>query len=349
MSLYSRLVGLFSPLGNLPSEALSYIAESLIMIIIATLGLAFMIYLFRKFMARLQLRIGPNRVGKFGLLQVVADGLKLAGKESIFPKGRDDLPYRVAPLIGMVGLILAFAVLPYGSLFWVGTVTIFDASGTSVSVILLFAIIAIMPIGEVLAGISSRNKYALLGSLRSIAKDVSFEVPMMISVLAVVMMASARTAYPLSINSIVTTEILPYGILEPLGIFVFMVSMVARASYTPFDMGESDSELITGYSTEYSGMRFAMFYMGLFGSILLGSFMVSLFYLGGFNGPLDSSLGVVWLVIKALILVLISFTIWLSMPRIRIDKFVNLGWKYLLPLSMINLILSGILTLGMGW
>ena len=346
MSIFSRLTSLFSPLGYPISDVLAYVVESAMLAIVASVSLAVVIYLFRKYMGRVHLRIGPNRVGKFGLLQVMADGLKLAGKESIFPRKRDDLPYRIAPLMILVGLVMAFAVIPYGSLFWIGTLTVSD---TSVSVLLLFAIIAIMPIGEVLAGISSKNKYALLGAMRAIAKDVSFEIPMMISVLAIVMMASARTASSLSINSIVLTELVPYGILQPLGIFVFMISMVARASYTPFDMGESDSELVTGYSTEYSGLRFGMFYMGLFGSILLGSFVISLFYLGGFNGPMQSSLGFVWLVIKAMIMVFMAFTLWISMPRIRIDKFVNLGWKYLLPIAMINLVLSGTLTLLMGW
>ena len=346
MSLYSTLLGFFSFLGYPLSNAAAYLFESIFLLLAASLSLVFMIYLFRKYMARVQLRIGPHRVGKFGLLQLIADVFKLVQKESLFPKNRDDLPYRIAPVMVIIGLMLAFAVIPYGSFFYFGSLTVSD---TGVSVILLFAILSIMPIGEVLAGISSRNKYALLGALRAVAKDISFEIPMMISVLAIIMMASARTSAPLSIDSIVVTEVLPYGILQPIGISVFLVAMIARASYSPFDMGESDSELITGFSTEYSGMRFGMFYAGLFGSILLGSFVVSLFYLGGFNGPFSGDLGAVWLGIKALILVIISFTVWLSMPRIRIDKFVNFGWKYLLPLAMINLVISGALTLMTGW
>ncbi|MCL5439868.1 MAG: NADH-quinone oxidoreductase subunit H, partial [Candidatus Thermoplasmatota archaeon] len=172
---------------------------------------------------------------------------------------------------------------------------------------------------------------------------------MMLSVLAIVMMASARTPTSLSLESIVTTEILPYGILEPIGLFVFFIAMIARASYAPFDMGESDSELVSGYSTEYTGMRFALFYIGLFGSIFLGSLLIALLYIGGFNGPFSSQIGFIWLMVKGLILVLISFTIWLSMPRIRIDRLVNAGWKYLLPISFINLVLAGVLTLGLGW
>ncbi|MFG1449130.1 MAG: NADH-quinone oxidoreductase subunit NuoH [Thermoplasmataceae archaeon] len=345
MDVLTRLAHFFAPLTHYIAYILAYLFESIFLVIFVTIVLVFMIYLFRKYMARVQLRIGPNRVGKFGLLQLMADGLKLAGKESILPKGRDDLPFRIAPLIVFIGLVMSFALLPYGDFYWIGSLTI---THSNVSVILLFAAIAIMPIGEILAGVSSRNKYAILGALRGVAKDVSFEVPMMISVLALVMMASARTAEPLNLSDLVSSQIIPFGIPEVIGLLVFFISMIARASYSPFDMGESDSELVSGHSTEYSGMRFGMFYMGLFGSIFLSSMMVSLLYLGGYNGPFSSDAGFIFLLIKTVILVLVAFTVWLSVPRIRIDRFVNMGWKYLLPISIINLIIAGIITLGVG-
>lgn len=345
MDVLTRLANFFAPLTHYVAYILAYLFESIFLLIFVTLVLVFMIYLFRKYMARVQLRIGPNRVGKFGLLQLMADGLKLAGKESLLPKGRDDFAFRMAPLIVFIGLVMGFALLPYGDFFWIGSLTI---ANSNVSVILLFAAIAIMPIGEVLAGVGSRNKYAILGALRGVAKDVSFEVPMMISVIALVMMASARTNESLNLTNLVSAQIIPYGIPEVIGLFVFFISMIARASYSPFDMGESDSELVSGHSTEYSGMRFGMFYMGLFGSIFLSSMIVSLLYLGGYNGPFSGDAGFIYLLIKTVILVLISFTVWLSVPRIRIDKFVNMGWKYLLPISILNLIIAGIITLGVG-
>lgn len=345
MNVLTRLQAFFAILGHYPSFVLAYLFETLFMIIFVMVGLVAMIYIFRKYMARLQLRIGPNRVGKFGLLQLIADSMKLVGKESILPSGRDDLPYRVAPILVFVGLVMGFALLPYGPFYYIGSLTV---THSDVSLLLLFAALAIMPIGEILAGVSSRNKYAIVGALRGVAKDVSFEVPMMISVLALVMMASARTANPLNLSDLVSVQFIPYGIPQVIGLGVFFIAMVARASFSPFDMGESDSELVSGHSTEYTGLRFGMFYMGLFGSIFLSSLIVSLLYLGGYNGPFSSYAGFVYLLIKALILVLISFTIWLSVPRIRIDRFVNMGWKYLLPVSVINLIIAGILTLGLG-
>jgi NADH-quinone oxidoreductase subunit H len=345
MNILIRLQEFFSPLGHYLSYILAYFFETLFLIIFAALSIIVAIYVFRKYMARVQQRIGPNRVGKFGVFQLIADVFKLIGKENILPKSRDDLPYKLAPIVVFMGLMLAFAILPYGDFYYLGSFTI---THSEVTIILLFAIISIMPIGDLLAGISSYNKYAILGSLRAVAKDVSFEVPMMLSVIAIVMMASARTPSSLSLESILSTEFLPYGILEPIGLFVFFVSMIARASYSPFDMGESDSELITGSTTEYSGMRFGLFYVGMFGSIFLGSLIVATLYLGGPSGPFESSLGFIWFLIKAWILVIIAFTIWLSMPRIRIDKFVNFGWKYLLPIAVINLILAGIITLGWG-
>ncbi len=346
MSLLTVFQSWFSPLGHFWSYAIAYFLEAVVGLILAALSLIIMIYLFRKYMARLQRRIGPNRVGKYGLLQLIADAMKLMGKEVIFPARRDDLPYRVAPLLVIFGLFAAFFIIPYGNIPYFGSLTI---SHSDVTVILLFAFMAIMPIGEVLAGISSKNKYSLTGAMRAVAKDISFEVPMMLSIIAVVLMSSARTANALNLQSIITSQVIPYGILEPLGIFVFFVATVARASHTPFDLGESESELVSGFSTEYTGLRFGLFYMGLFGSIFLGSLILSVFYLGGYHGPFAGSIGWVWLMVRAFILVLIFFTVWLAMPRIRIDKFMDLGWKYLLPISFINLVISGVLTLGFGW
>lgn len=343
MSVLFRLQAFFSILGHYLSFILAYLFETLFLIVFVMVSLIVVIYVFRKYMARLQLRRGPNRVGKFGILQLIADAMKLVGKESILPGKRDNMPYKAAPIIVFLGLAMAFVLIPYGNIYWIGSLTV---THSEVSIILLFAIIAIMPIGEVLAGVSSHNKYAMVGALRAVAKDISFEVPMMISILAIVMMASAKTSTALDINSVVFTQIIPYAILQPLGIFVFFVAMVARSAYSPFDLGESDSELVSGYSTEYTGMRFGMFYMGMFGTILLGSIIVSTLYLGGPSGPFSGDLGFIWLLVKSGILVLIAFTIWLSMPRIRIDKFINFGWKYLLPIAIINLIWTGILTLG---
>lgn len=345
MSVLFRLAAFFSVLGHYLSFILAYFFEVLFMLIFITISLVAIIYVFRKYMARLQQRVGPNRVGKFGAFQLIADMLKLVQKESILPKLRDDMPYKVAPIVVILGLFLGFALIPYGSFFYIGSLTV---THSAVSVVLLFAVIAIMPIGEILAGVSSHNKYAMVGALRAVAKDVSFEIPMMITLLALVMMASAQTSSPLNLESLVSSSrnFIAYGIVQPIGLGVFFISMIARASYTPFDMGESDSELVSGHSTEYTGMRFGIFYIGLFGSILLGSMIVSLLYLGGYNGPFSGDVGFIYFLIKTWILVLISFTVWLSMPRIRIDRFVNFGWKYLLPASIINLILAGILTLG---
>ncbi len=345
MSVLFRLADFFTILGHYLSFILAYFFEVLFMLIFLTLSLIAVIFIFRKYMARLQQRRGPNRVGKFGVLQMIADMLKLVQKESILPKMRDDLPYKVAPVVVMMGLFLGFTIMPYGSFYYIGSLTV---THSEVSLILLIAVIAIMPIGEILAGISSHNKYAMVGALRAVAKDVSFEIPMMITILALVMMASAQTSSPLDIESIASSakNVIAYGIVQPIGLGVFFISMIARASYTPFDMGESDSELVSGHSTEYTGMRFGIFYIGLFGGIFLGSMLISILYLGGYNGPYSGNLGFIYLNIKTWILVLVSFTVWLSMPRIRIDRFVNFGWKYLLPASIVNLVLAGILTLG---
>ncbi|MCL4357245.1 MAG: NADH-quinone oxidoreductase subunit NuoH [Candidatus Thermoplasmatota archaeon] len=343
MNLLTRIATILGFLGHFPAYALAYVIETIVVIIFGTVAVAGMVYLFRKYMARVQIRVGPNRVGKFGILQVMADGLKLFQKESIMPSGRDDLPYKMAPVIVFIGLMMGFIFIPYGPLAWFGNLTV---THSDVSLVILFALIAIMPIGEILSGITSNNKYAMVGALRGVAKDISFEVPMMLSILSVVIMASANVSNPLDINGIVQAQSIPFIILEPLGFVIFFISMMARASFSPFDMGESDSELVTGNTTEYSGLRFGMFYLGLFGTIFLGSMIISSIYLGGYNGPFVGDLGFIWLLVKTLVLVIISLTVWLTMPRARIDKLVTFGWRILLPLSFLQLVVAGFLTLG---
>ncbi len=344
MNLLTRIHEWFSFLGNPASYAIGYLLETLFIIMFVGISFIALIYIFRKYMARIQRRIGPNRVGKFGLLQLIADALKLIGKESILPEGRDDLAYKIAPLIIMIATLVSFIILPFGDLTYFGSLTI---THSKITLILLFGILSILPIGEILGGMSTRSNYALIGTMRAVAKDVSFEVPMLISALAIVMISSRSFVTGnaivggFNLSTIVTDQIIPYGIIEPVGLIVFFISMIARASYTPYDLAESDSELITGYTTEYSGMRFGLFYIGLFGMIYLGSFFISILYLAGSNGPVTTDLGFIYLFIKTDILVLIAFLIWVSLPRIRIDKFVNLGWKYLLPLSVINLVYAG--------
>ncbi len=348
MSLLVRIHQWLSFLGNFTSLGLAYILQTIFILIFVGISFVALIYIFRKYMARIQRRVGPNRVGKFGLLQLIADLFKLLGKESIMPERRDDMAYKLAPIIVIIATMLAFMLLPFGDLAYLGSLAV---THSKVTLILMFGILSILPIGEILGGISTKSNYALLGTMRAVAKDISFEIPMMISVLAIVIVSSrsyvtgGAITGGLSLSGIVANEIIPYGIIEPLGLLIFFISMVARASYSPFDLGESDSELISGYTTEYSGMRFGLFYVGLFGMVYLSSFLISILYLGGSNGPFDHYVGFLYLFIKTDILVLISFLIWVTLPRIRIDKFVNLGWKYLLPLSMINLVYAGLFVL----
>jgi NADH-quinone oxidoreductase subunit H len=348
MSLLFIIHQWFSFLGNYASYAVAYFLQTAFILIFVALSFVALIYIFRKYMARIQRRVGPNRVGKFGLLQLIADALKLIGKESILPESRDDMAYKIAPVIVMIATMLAFILLPFGDIAYFGSLAV---THSKVTLILMFGVLSILPIGEILGGISTKSNYALLGTMRAVAKDISFEIPMMISVLAIVLVSSrsyvtgGAITGGFSLSGIVSNEIIPYGIIEPLGLLIFFISMVARASYSPFDLGESDSELISGYTTEYSGMRFGLFYVGLFGMVYLSSFMISILYLGGSNGPFDHYVGFIYLFIKTIILVLISFLIWVALPRIRIDKFVNLGWKYLLPLSMINLVYAGLFVL----
>ena len=187
MSLLVRIHQWLSFLGNFTSLGLAYILQTIFILIFVGISFVALIYIFRKYMARIQRRVGPNRVGKFGLLQLIADLFKLLGKESIMPERRDDMAYKLAPIIVMIATMLAFILLPFGDLAYFGSLAV---THSKVTLILMFGILSILPIGEILGGISTKSNYALLGTMRAVAKDISFEIPMMISVLAIVIVSS---------------------------------------------------------------------------------------------------------------------------------------------------------------
>ncbi|MEL9998721.1 MAG: NADH-quinone oxidoreductase subunit NuoH [Thermoplasmata archaeon] len=333
--------GVYGIYGEYLQEILVYLIASILILLAASITIIVVIYIFRKYMADLQQRIGPNRVGPYGIFQLIADALKIFGKEDIIPDRADPILFRFAPYIVFTFLVLSYLIIPYGNLLGIDLTFV----NVKYTLLLIIGFSAIAPIGEIIAGLSSGNKFSMLGALRAAAQDLSYEIPMVISALGVVILLSG---YGNSLNlAYIAKNPWPIAILEPIGFFVFFVSMVAKMAVVPFDLPESESELVSGFNVEYSGLRFGVFYLGVFGSVFLASLFISVVYLGGGSDFIIFGSGYFWLLIKAFIFMFIFLTLWIALPRIRVDKFMNFGWKILLPLSIINLIWSVLLvTLG---
>jgi len=314
------------------------IIEVVLVFAVAMLVVVILVYVFRKYMADIQNRIGPNRLGPWGSLQLIADVFKLIQKQDIIPKNADRIAFRVAPYIIFTPVILGMLVIPFGN------VSILQLMVVNFKYTLLFLVAAmvISPLGEVIGGLSSHNKFALYGALRSAAQDIGYEVPMMISVLSLIILAGSY-----SLNDIVNAQKhIPFVIPEILGFIVFFLAMIAKQSIPPFDLPESGSELVSGFSTEYSGMRYGIIYMGNFGFMALASVVVATLYFGGPVGPFFNS--VLWIAVKSAVFMIIFLLSWIALGRVRVDQFLNMGWKYLLPISILNLLISSLIAIYFG-
>jgi NADH-quinone oxidoreductase subunit H len=293
----------------------------------------FVIWLERKLISRFQDRIGPNRVGgRYGLLQSVADALKLLTKEIITPSGADRLIYNLAPLLIVMTALLGWAVIPFAP----GVI----GTDLDVGVFYVLAISSVSVITYLLAGWGSNNKYALLGAFRAVAQLVSYEVPMVMALLIPVLLAGS-----MSTQRIVAEQSVWYILVVPLSALIFYISALAELGRTPFDLLEAESEIVAGYHTEYSGMKFAMFMLAEFISAL---FMASLFttiYLGGWRGPGAVEFPILGLVYFFLKTFLVYFTfVWVraTLPRLRIDQLLNFNWKVLVPVTLVLLMVVAV-------
>jgi NADH-quinone oxidoreductase subunit H len=320
---------------------LEFTLKSVALLVIALAGFAYTTLLERKFISRLQARIGPNRAGPLGLLQPVADGLKLIVKESITPAQADKLIYFIAPAIAVIPALIVFAVIPVGKGSWFSL-----AADLNIGVLYVLAVFSIGVYGVALAGWSSNNKYAALGGLRAAAQMISYELAMGLSLVAVVLMASSA-----SLNQIVDYQ-QPGNILgwlifrQPVAAVIFAITAMAELARAPFDLVEAEQELTAGFLTEYSGMKFAMFYMSEYVKMIAMSALFVTFFLGGWSGPFVNEvewLSVVYFTIKVVAMLLVIVWTRATLPRFRYDKLMALGWKVLLPLALANVVVTALL------
>ena len=297
----------------------------------------------RRLLARFQLRVGPNRVGPLGLLQPLADGIKLIFKESFIPARADRFVYVVAPIISVVAALFVYAVIPIGPPVRVfgREVTLYVAD-VNVGILLVLAASSVGVYGIILGGWASDNKYSLLGGLRSSAQVISYELTLGLAVLAVVMMAGS-----LSLVDIVRAQSHAwFAVTQPVAFVLFLIAGLAETNRSPFDLPEAEQELIAGYQTEYGGFAFAMFYVGEYvGVITMGALSATLF-LGGWHGPWHPS--VVWFLIKVFAVVFVFVWVRATLPRLRYDQLMGFGWKVLVPVGLANLAVTGLLLVWRG-
>jgi NADH-quinone oxidoreductase subunit H len=301
---------------------------------------AFATILERKGLGRIQNRYGPNRVGPWGLLQPVADGLKALTKEDVVPRAADQIVHFLAPLVLVVPVFLALAVLPMGR-----NMTAVDLDS---GVLFFFAVGAATEMSVFMAGWSSRNKYSLLGAMRAIAQMISYEVPLLLSAVSVVMIAGSLSTVKIVEMQAGYSGLLPHWfVLTPWGLagfVLFMIAAAAESNRSPFDLPEGESEIIAGYYIEYSGFKFALFFLGEYIGMFAVSGMAITLFLGGWHAPLPFLEWIpsyVWFFGKLFALICVFIWVRGTVPRLRMDQLMNFGWKFMLPMALINISVAG--------
>jgi NADH-quinone oxidoreductase subunit H len=297
----------------------------------------------RKAMARMQLRYGPNRAGPYGVLQPIADLVKLIRKESFFPAAAIDGPYIIAPIVSTFTALAAFAVIPFGPTWHISHWEVNGVvANVPISLILIFALGAVGIYGFIVGGWASESKYSLLGSMRTCAQLVSYEVSLALSVLGVVI-----TAGTLSLVHIVDNQAhaIWYGVPQIVGFLIFFIGGVAETSRAPFDLPEAEQELVAGYHTEYSGMRWGLFQMAEYVNMITLSGLAITLFLGGWHFPYYHGLdflGPLWFVLKLAILLFLFIWLRTTLPRLRYDQLMSFGWKILLPAATLNALVTAL-------
>jgi len=312
-------------------------AGAVIVLIAAITAGAYMQLIERRLVARFQVRLGPNRVGPGGLLQPLADVVKILFKGELTPTGADRVVYRIAPIISMVLAITGFALIPVGAAFFVGETRVpLVLADVSVGLLLLLAFSSLGVYGIVLGGWGSGSKYSLLGSLRSTAQIISYELPLGLS-LASVMLVSGTTR----LTSIVAAQsVVPFVFVLPVAFGIYLISAVAEVNRAPFDLPEAETELVAGYLTEYAGFRWSLYQLAEYVNLLTVSAVATICFLGGWQGPFLS--GPLWFALKMAFFVFLFVWVRATLPRIRYDRLMRLGWDVLLPLAIVNLLVTAL-------
>jgi len=319
-------------LGNLLGADLSRLLVGLIAVLaFSQLNALFLVWLERKVAGHMQRRIGPKEVGPYGLIQPFADMIKLLGKEILTPANVDKPIYYLAPVLIFVPVLVSCIVIPFDGFL--------QAKDINVGILVILAFSSLSVLSILLAGWGSNNKYSLIGAVRSISQNVAYEIPLILALVPVVFMTNS-----LSLRDVVEAQkgswfIFGWPWPQFFAFLIYFIAAVAETNRTPFDLPEAESELVAGYHTEYSGMRFALFQFAEFTNVFIVSAIATTFFLGGYNGPILP--GIIWFFAKTYILVFVIMWLRWTFPRVRFDQLLNFSWKVLIPVALLNLIVTG--------
>jgi NADH-quinone oxidoreductase subunit H len=295
-------------------------------IALVSVNALFLIWMERKVSAHMQLRPGPMEVGFHGAIQTVADALKLMGKELITPEEVDKPIYWLAPIVVFLPVLLSFLVIPFSS-----TMIIRDMN---VGIVLILAFSTLSVLAILMAGWSSNNKYAVFGAIRSVAQNIAYEIPLLVTVMSIILMVGS-----FKLSDIVAGQSGHWFILtQPLAFILFVICATAETNRAPFDLPEAESELVAGFHTEYTGMRFALFFLAEYTNMFIVSAVATVLFLGGWHGPFLP--GVIWFLLKVYAMIFLFMWFRWTFPRVRFDQLVTFSWKILIPLSFVNLLLT---------
>jgi NADH-quinone oxidoreductase subunit H len=322
------------------------IVKLLIVLVVLLVFAAYLIYVERRLLGFFQIRLGPNRAGPQGLLQPFADAIKLLTKEDFVPEGADRLIFLYAPVVVAATAILIFAVIPFAQGWTIGGKPIPGVvTNLNVGILYVYALSSLAVYGVAMGGWASNSKYSLLGAIRGAAQMISYELALGLSLVPIVMMARS-----FSLVDIVNAQAnFPFILVQPLAFVIFFVSSLAEMKRIPFDIPEAENELVAGYHTEYSGMRFGLFFLGEYVTMVTLGSLVAVFFLGGWRGPFLPPL--LWFFIKVFLVAGVIIWVRATLPRLRYDQLMHFGWKLLIPLALLNIIVTGgaMLALGYHW
>jgi NADH-quinone oxidoreductase subunit H len=333
------------------------ILKVLVVLVITLTAVAYTVLLERKVLGRIQNRWGPSRVGPFGLLQPLADGIKLFLKEDLMPIASERPLFIIAPIIALTCALISIAVVPFGGMQTVKGVEVFNVADLNIGLLVILGITSIGVYGIALSGWSSNNKFALLGSLRATSQMISYELALGLSLVGVVLRAQS-----LSLRDIVNSQSAHgmlswnvFGGFQFVAFFIYLMAAYAETNRAPFDLPEAESELVAGYHTEYSSMKFAMFFMAEYANMITVSCVAALLFFGGASSPLGHLLPddfggpvlaaifpILWFVAKVLFFLLLYIWVRGTLPRFRYDQLMSFGWKFLLPVAMANIIVTSL-------
>jgi NADH-quinone oxidoreductase subunit H len=307
-----------------------------VVLVVMLLVAAYFVWVERKLIGRLQVRYGPNRAGRFGLFQPLADLIKLATKEDTVPGSADKTIFLLAPAVVATTAMLIFAVIPFGKGFMFrGMPVPMLIADLNVALLFVIALSSLGVYGIALGGWASHSKYSLLGGIRGAAQMISYELSLGLSLVPIVMLARS-----FSLADIVNAQArYPFILAQPVSFLIFFVSAVAEIKRIPFDLPEAENELVAGYHTEYSGMRFGLFFLGEYITLIVLGGLVAAFFLGGWRGPFLPPL--VWFIVKVLAVVFVMIWMRGTLPRLRYDQLMSLGWKVLIPVALLNIVATG--------